>query len=246
VIYEETFDEVPNGEPSLAWRAEQARRGGDPGLAVRLAREGLAHGDDAALRVALALALLDLGELEDARHSLEGVIDGLAGDESARQHGHGHFGAGHGAMIPDTTLAAATAATLELVSSLDVELVGAIDEASFERAFEQAETQPELMLDADDVAERVLRDVPAEPRDELLPSADSPLATRTFADLLARQGHDSVAESLRSTLASRPYEAADAHSTPGGSSDPEAQIDARERVVGTLERWLENLRRTAA
>ena len=241
MTYEETFEEGPRSEPSLAWRAEHARRGGDPGLAVRLAREGLAHGDDVALRVALALALLDLGEIEDARHALEGLIDGLAADESSRLHGHAHFdGAmGHGAMIPDTTLAAATAATLELVGSLDVELVGSIDEASFERAFEQAETQPELMLGADDVAERVLRDVPAEPRDELLPSADSPLATRTFADLLERQGLDSAAESLRSTLANRP-ETAENHST------PDAQVDARERVVGTLERWLENLRRTAA
>jgi hypothetical protein len=229
------FEESREMDASPAERAERARRAGDPYEAARIARELLGHGDDSAVRAALALALLDLGELDEARHALEMLLESLTGEESGL-HGNLSFGvsSAHTDTLPDDTLAAATAATLELV--------GALDDGSFERALETAEVQRELMLDADGVAEQVLRDIPAEIPDEILPSIDSPFATRTFADLLERQGHESEAETLRSRL-SRRLESA--------QSAPEASVletaaGGRAHVVATLERWLENLRRTAA
>ena len=219
--------------PGAAVRAEQARRAGDPVAAAAIAHEGLGHTDDAAVRVALALALLDQGELDEARHALESLLEVLAGDE-ALHHGAG-FGsyAANAGMISDGTLAAATAATLELVGSLD--------DDGFERAMQEAEVQRELMLDADEVAEQALREVPAELPDEILPSADSPFATRTFADLLERQGHEFEAETLRSSLAGRPQDSAQRADGPQGAAE-----QASVRVQATLEQWLENLRRTAA
>lgn len=221
------FDRHGAGDASVVGRAERARRAGDPIEAARIARDALLHGDDAALRAALALALLDQGEVEEARHALEMLLEALAGDDVGLHAGVSvGVDAAHSSMISDNTLAAATAAALELVGSLD--------DASFERALEAAETQHELMLDADSVAEQALREIPAELPDELLPSADSPFATRTFADLLERQGHEEEADTLRSSLASQPpAPGADGQGPHGGS-------------LATLERWLENLRRTAA
>lgn len=218
----------PDGfdDPSrAAWRAERARCAGDPALAVRIASEALAQRDDAATRVALALGFLDLGDASEVRHALEALLDLIGGDDVNLLHaGTGLASVG---MIPDTTLAAATADTLELVGSLD--------EASFERAFESAEAERELMLDADRVAEHVLETVPAEIPDEILPSADSPFATRTFADLLERQGHGAEAESLRHQLERGTLQ-----------ETPEAPAGDRGRALDVLERWLRNLDRSAA
>ncbi len=216
----------------IVWRAERQRRAGDAAGAAALARQALGLADDASARVALALALLDQGSVDDVRHVLETLFETLMGDVTF--HGETPFGhaEAHTAMIPDGTLAAATAATLELVTSFD--------DASFERAMAEAEAQRELMHDADSVAERVLREVSAEPSDELLPSADSPFATHTFAELLERQGHGAEAETLRSALAGREEEPLAAAATAG----PEP--GAPDRVRATLERWLGNLKRRAA
>jgi hypothetical protein len=234
---EVAFDQSRLLDASLADRAERARRAGDPVQAVHLAREALGHGEDAAARAALALALLDVGDLDEARHTLEALLEALGGETHASAFpGEASFASHPAAMIPDTTLAAATAATLELVD--------AFDDASFERAIERAEAERELMLDADGVAEQVLREIPIEPPDEILPAADSPFATRTFAQLLERQGHEAEAESLRSTLATRPEDE--------WGADPEEErppqderTEHRARMVATLEQWLENLERTA-
>lgn len=218
----------------VAWRAERQRRAGDPAGAAAIARQALGLADDAPARVALALALLDQGSVDDVRHVLETLFETLTGDVTF--HGESSFAhaAAHAVVIPDAALAAATAATLELVTSLD--------DDGFERAMAEAEAQRELMHDADSVAERVLREVAAEPADELLPSVDSPFATRTFAELLERQGHGIEAETLRSALADREGDY-DAAATAGSAGPPTAD---RTRVQATLERWLENLKRRAA
>jgi len=235
---EAAFDESRLMDASPAERAERARRSGDPARAARMAREALGQGEDAAARTALALALLDLGELDEARHSLEVLLEGLGAEpHGAGLRGDDVFAPHHAAMIPDTTLAAATAATLELAD--------AFDDASFERAIETAEAERELMLDAHGVAEQVLREIPAEVPDEILPAPDSPFATRTFAELLERQGHEAEAESLRSALAARP-----AGESAGEADEQGVLRDAgavrRAQLVAKLERWLENLGRTAA
>ena len=209
--------------------AERARRAGDPALAETLARGALGTDDDAAARAALALALLDQGEVEDARHAIETLLETLLGDGALHAGApfESHCTAG---LVSDGTVAAATAATLELV--------GELDDDGFERAMEEAEAQRELMFDADAVAQQALREVPAELPDELLPSADSPFATRTFADLLERQGHEAQAHTLRSSLDRRGAGAAEAHEA--------GRAEQAALALATLERWLENLRRPTA
>lgn len=220
--------EVERTGSGVIERAERARRAGDPVRAAAVAREALGSADDGAARAALALALLDLGQIDEARHSLERLLESLLGESVSHAGAGFDEGASAASVIADGTVAAATAATLELVSSLD--------DDDFDRAMEEAEAQRELMFDADSVAGDVLREVPAELYDELLPSEDSPFATRTFADLLERQGHEAQAESLRSSLARRV----------GDVTEEVAAIDEDTgRVLATLERWLENLRRTA-
>lgn len=229
---ESGFEEGEEGRSAALWRAEQARRAGDPVAAAALAREALGCRDDPAARVALALALLDQGALGELRHALEMLLEALAGEGPL--HGSEGFGpvATSEGMLSDGTVAAATAATLALVGSLD--------DDGFERAMAEAQAQRELMLDADAVAEQALREVPAELPDELLPSAGSPFATRTFADLLERQGHELAAETLRTSLVrGRDADACAAAGLRGA-------LSGQQRVRETLARWLENLRRTAA
>lgn len=205
-------------------RAERARRVGDVARAASMARAAIGGTDDTAARVALALTLLDRDEIEEARRALEALLETLLG-EGAIDPDPG-FASVVQPTGTDPTVAAAAAATLELVGSLDDE--------DFEQAMQQAEAQRELMLDADAVAQQAMREVSAELPDEILPSDGSPFATRTFADLLERQGHETAANSLRSAITRRGGEA------PGGA--PEADVA---RIVATLERWLENLRRKA-
>ena len=65
-------------------RAERERRCGDPAAALELAREGLrGEAGHWAGRVAAALALLDLGRVEDARAELESLIALEVEEESA-------------------------------------------------------------------------------------------------------------------------------------------------------------------
>lgn len=224
---------IDRGSDAGALRAERARASGQPDVAARIAREALAHHDSPAAAVALALALLDLGETQELRRVLESLLEAF-GETAGSTHREAPIllpAPSYGG-IPDATLAAATAATLELVGSLD--------DVGFEQAFDEAEVEHELLQHADVVAEQVLEAIPAEPADEILPGADSPFATRTFADLLERQGHEAEAQSLRSVLGGR--DESDGAIAPEASSAGEP----RERVLATLERWLENLGRNAA
>lgn len=188
-----------------------------------------------AAAVSLALALLDQGELHEVRGVLESLLESLgeAGSPVHRVAPSLPHPAGF-PVLPDATLAAATAATLALVGSLDDE--------GFERAFDGAEVEEELLLHADGVAAQVLDAIPAEASDEIVPGASSPFATRTFADLLARQGHEAEAENLRSALGGREDGSPAPHDT---DPAPDA-AEPPDRVVNTLERWLLNLGRTPA
>jgi hypothetical protein len=111
-------------------------------------------------------------------------------------------------------------------------LGGGIDEAELERAFAAAEPERASMWDADGVAEAALRQVgegdaadwpEAEPQAAELPAG---FATATMAELLERQGDAAGASRIRAGLApARP---------------------SQQRVIATLERWLENVRRVRA
>jgi hypothetical protein len=195
------------GAPGFPALAEAQRRAGRPEEALRIAESGLhAQPDLTAGRVALALALLDLGRVDDARRELARVLDDAPDHPLAVRAFESAAGAGAVPTFAD------------------------LAEDELDDAFVGAEPAHEEMLDANVLAAAALRSV-EEGRPEGVVAADahSPFATQTVADLLERQGHDSEARALRDAIGRR-----DAGSgTPAG----------RDRVIATLERWLDNLRR---
>jgi hypothetical protein len=105
-------------------------------------------------------------------------------------------------------------------------------EAELESAFEDASAEPEKMVDANDLAAAAVRAVEREAEKVSFATPDSPFATETVAGLLERQGHAGRARAVRDAISQRPR--AEEHGS-----------DERGRVIQTLERWLENLRRGA-
>jgi tetratricopeptide (TPR) repeat protein len=205
--------------------AEANRRAGRAKEAERVAREGLRQRPELiAGRVALSLALLDLGRVDEARAELVQVLE----------------------TIPDHTLAAnalrraapqyhdpfeEAAETPGLLSDLA--------EDELESAFQDAEAQPDEMLSANRVVAAAVRDIEQDEPEGVMPfSADSPFATETVAGLLERQDRPEEARAVRDLLVA-----------PEGAAPPEADVSLdgslnhRARVIATLERWLENLRR---
>lgn len=196
----------PRGDGVFPALAEAHRRAGDPETALQVAREGLAERPALpAGRVALALALLDLGRVDEARHELAGVL----------------------AEVPDHARAAAA---LESQGPEEGSADEPLAEAELEAAFEQAEAEPDRMLDANHVAEATLRQVErGSPEGLDVTRRDSPFATETVASLLERQGQEERARAVREVASRR---------TAGA-----AQGVRREAIVSTLERWLANARR---
>ncbi len=191
--------------------AEALRRAGRPKDGERVARQGLARRPEAVDgRVALGLALLDLGRLEEARSELARVV----------------------ARVPDHPLAVSPPIALdeaELPSeglappAPDGEDLEAIGEPEIDAAFDGASSVTEDMVSADAVAAQALRaaelDGPEEP--DAAPGAEFPVATRTVADLLEQQGHAGHADSMRSSL---------------GSDDGDEAIATLERWLENLRR----------
>jgi hypothetical protein len=207
------------GAPAFPALAEANRRAGREKEAERVAREGLLHRPDcAAGRVALALALLDQEREDEARNVLERVLE----------------------EVPDHPLAVAALPDTSLVPSGDVSTVGLgeddadeIGDDELDRAFASAETSVDSMVSANDLAAQAMR-VAALDRPEgiadhpdLTDDANSPFATDTMAALLENQGHEAEARAVRERVGSREM-----------PTEPE-----RRRVLDTLERWLEQLRR---
>jgi tetratricopeptide (TPR) repeat protein len=202
------------GAPGFAALAEANRRAGRLEEAERVAREGLRRRPDhVAGRVALALVLLEQERADEARAELERVL----------------------ADVPDHPLAA-HALSARAAGARDP--LDALADDEIEGAFADAETSLDEMVDANEVAARALRAADLdEPEGAHAPEVDSPFATRTVADLLARQGHAEEAAALHLQLDRRAERPADARGEAGAGAD-------REHVIATLERWLENLRRT--
>ncbi len=205
--------------PAIASFAEAHRRAGDPDKALALADQGLASQPDlVAARIAKALALLDLMRAEDARAELEEVLR-LVGDHPVAQ------------TLLDESF---TASTPEAGS----DELGSFNEAELDDAFRGAEPLRDEMVSANDFAEAALHTIDDEPDPEaepflpFRPASDSPYATATVADLLDEQGHVDDARDLRQDL----------HLS---SAPPESRFEAsgEGRILTTLERWLDNLRR---
>jgi tetratricopeptide (TPR) repeat protein len=176
----EALGEGRPGAPVFPALAEAHRRAGDAEKAAHVAREGLAERPDLpAGRVALALALLDLGRLDEAREELARVLDEVPAHARAR-------------------------AALEAQGEPASEPLGGLDEGELEAAFEAAESDPEEMVDANHVAEAALRQVErGTPEGVDVVREGSPFATETVAALLERQGHGDQARVVRETAARR-------------------------------------------
>lgn len=135
------------------------------------------------------------------------------------------------AEVPDHALATRVRAELPGPPEADVEPLAGIDERELENAFDDAEAERDEMIDANHVAAATLRAVEEEGPEGVLGSqGGSPFVTETMAGLLEQQGDVEGARAMRRALAPR-------------RPEPRLEDDRRERVVATLERWLENLRR---
>jgi tetratricopeptide (TPR) repeat protein len=218
------------GDPSASAfpaLAEANRRAGRAKEAEQVAREGLQERPDlVAGRVALSLALLDLGRVDDARAELVRVLE----------------------TVPDHVLAvkALEEAAPQEQAAIEkpAETSGPLDdlaEDELENAFLDAEAQPDEMLSANTVVAAAVRDIEQDKPEGVMPlSADSPFATETMADLLEQQDHHGDAQAVRQVL--EPPEAPGTLAAGQGVALHDS-TNHRARVIATLERWLENLRR---
>jgi hypothetical protein len=220
--------------PEFAELAEMYRLTGRLDEAQRVAEAGLAAApESAAGRVVLALTLLDLGQVDEARQQLG---TGLRSLQSAA--------APQPPEVPARGVATEGAAS---GSSLP-----ALEDVEIERAFETAEAQPDEMIDANKVVQAALRREELDrPEVDLAPLPPS-FATRTMADLLESQGDVAGAERIRSSLDEDAEQLElDAARVPG-PAEPEvdpAELRGgvqRSAIIATLETWLENLRRGVA
>jgi tetratricopeptide (TPR) repeat protein len=168
------------GAPAFSALAEAHRRAGRPDVAAQVARDGLVlRPEQLAGRVALGLALLDLGRMEEARGELAQVLESL----------------------PDHAVAKRAFEELPTAEPVDDPLAH-LAEREVEAALAEARADRESMRDADQVAATALRSVEDEPPEEHDPvTADgSPFVTQTVAEILEQQGHHDRAEQVRRTL----------------------------------------------
>jgi len=223
---EERTGEDPSASafPALA---EANRRAGRAKEAERVAREGLRERPDfVAGRVALSLALLDLGRTEEARTELARVLE----------------------TVPDHDLAANALSRAASQDDSAIEerggtpgLLSDLAEDELENAFQDAEAQPDEMMSASRVVAAAVRAVDHDEPEGVTPlGEDSPFATHTVAGLLEQQDHREEAQAIRDVLEDPAVPASLA--TDPGAALPDT-VNGRARVIATLERWLENLQR---
>ena len=218
------------GDPSASAfpaLAEANRRAGRAKEAERVAREGLRERPSfVAGRVALSLALLDLGRVDEARTELIQVLEMNPHHAPAANALHRSAPLDHSAMDEPEESS---------------ELLGDLAEDELENAFQDAESQPDEMLSANRVAAAAVRGVDGDEPEGVMPiPADSPFATETVAGLLEQQNHRGEAQAMRESLVAPPASATLA-AEPGVALHD--TMNQRARVIATLERWLENLRR---
>jgi hypothetical protein len=198
--------------------AETHRRAGEPGQAEVIARAGLDRRPDAlAGRVALGLALLDQERLDEARVELERVLASVPD---------------HPLALEGLTSSASGGASVRRFNALDAPdpdvLDEPIDEPEIDAAFEQATPERDEMVSADSVAAQAIRSLENEVLHEVgSDEVGIPVSTQTVAGLLEEQGHAGDAAAMRQELDAR-------------------VLADRERILGTLERWLDNIQRNRA
>ena len=201
---------------ALASRAEAERRAGRFERARELAQ--------------LALAGAGAHPSAHIAHALA-LIDSGDLDGAHRALEHSFFALG--GELPGELAQDAYAGELR---GSEAEPLATLADDELESAFEAAEAQPSEMHDANRVVAAALRVIEdGEPEGVDLVSSDSPFATETVASLLESQGHRDRALEVRSAARAR-----------GRVRDARVDEARRERVVSTLARWLENLRRRTA
>lgn len=162
--------------------AEALRRSGRLQEAEGVARRGLERKPGCLEgSVALALALLDQGRVDDARRELASRAA-----ESLAAPGF------DGAASPASSAAAAPA----MPGDFDVE----VTDGELQRALDAAEPDRDQVIDADRVAEDAMRQADLGSPEALAGVSDPIFATRTVADLLDRQGDPDTASRIRTAL----------------------------------------------
>ena len=113
-----------------------------------------------------------------------------------------------------------------------------ISESELDKAFAQAETDADQLIDPNRVAEEAVVHVDIGADEELAEGLDalepgSAFATATMAELLEAQGDETSAQRIRAALDP---------STPAAPQKASQEDLRREQLVATLEGWLTNLR----
>jgi hypothetical protein len=238
----EALIEQDPGAPEFPALAEAYRRAGRAEDARRVSEVGLQHAPARlAGHVSLGLALLDLNQLEAAQGELAGILDAVLEphrtmprvaehvvEERAEAHESEPLIAAEpspeeptvdaapedGVMIGDFQPAeAASVSAREQRGSFSAGL----DDSEIDQAFEAAESQPEEMVSANRMAERVLLDhaprieeeaiaadqhAPSAGAEELefAPTSSPIFHTQTMANLLEQQGDHRGAREIRDSL----------------------------------------------
>lgn len=223
--------EADAGSPEFPALAEAERRSGDPERARAVAEAGLAAAPGRlAGRVALGLALIDLGRSEQARQVLAGILDPALEPHRIAREDDASDGL-------DVTAAEALDWPGESVSpGIAPDAPAELADDELDLAFAVAEPEIDEMISPNRMAERVLLDHDpidlsdddgGDERDDPPPleldeeedglAAPGPaFRTATMAELLARQGDAAGAEAIRrelerrreGTVAARPVDAA--------------------------------------
>lgn len=236
---------------------ETYRQLGDLVEARRVAEAGLDEVPESTTgRVALALTLLDLGEIEAVRDQLTGALRSLQVTPSSLPEAGSEAVAEPEALSDEESAPppawADDSAELEPSFAPAEDPDAGLEDAEIDQAFESAEAQPDEMVDANKVVEQTLRREELDaPEGEFASLSSTPtFATRTVAELLERQGDREGADAIRSSLGSLTGDELDAAEVPEeeAPSDGISGADPAEtvRIVATLQSWLENLRRGVA
>ncbi|MEE3331980.1 MAG: hypothetical protein VX246_14035 [Myxococcota bacterium] len=232
--------------------AEAYRRAGRHDDARRVAVAGLAvRPDDTAGRLALGLALLDLGEVAAARYELERAMGSVVEDPSMQP-------------FPERNLEGAFEDGLRLGDPrAEASSEQLIDDDELEVAFADAESVPDEMLDANRIAAQAIvageldapeglvleEQAPTSPvAEENFQIEEAPaFATETMARLLADQGDVRGAETIRERIGVQGDGSAEAEPLAVATDAPIDSAAARHRrILSTLETWLENMQRNPA
>jgi hypothetical protein len=231
----------------FAAEAERKRLAGDAHAAIEIAEAGLADepANDSA-RIALALALIDVGDVPRARLALAAAFPQHARPAEAPP------------PVPAEPLEFTEPAELTGPASASREFADSLDDDELEHAFATAETNPDEMMSANRVVEQTLEDEQVDAPEAGFEVTDSPTyATESMATLLEEQGRSAQAHAMREALSADfdfpgETEAADgafggAQSIPiSGSPWDGAGVGPdhanRLRAMATLESWLHNLK----